>query len=384
MMMRRQRWQYIKRAFASVPRWFWCVSCFVVIYIVSINTLLTYGVNYVFSHRTDPVQAHVDRIELHLLRRSLVLYGARLVPVDSHAQASQPILSIARIEWRWSWLYILRAGLQGDLMVRSPRVRLDRTWLVAKDSKESTASTSQRKPEGKTGNALSQYRLTQEAWSCFVPFRVRTVDIQDIRVDYMDQATHPKISMRAGPLDLHVDNITNRYQKNGAHTAQARMKGQLPGGGTLAIALQFNPASKTPALQMQMRLGPLDMTAYNDLLRAYADLSLLQGRLALSADLNAKGGHYQGWARPVLENVEVKVRASSGEKRRWGNLMWRGLWAAAAAFLNLNNQESVLPQVEIVGDFENPELGLLDAVSTLCFQTVTQVLKPASVKGSAH
>lgn len=168
--------------------------------------------------------------------------------------------------------------------------------------------------------------------------------------------------------DLHMSNFSNQFSQG---TAQARLKAKFMGSGITTASVNFRPENAGPDLDLYVKIEESQLTAMNDLLRAYGDFDVSAGVFSLVTELHVKKGAISGYIKPFFKDMTVYDRAKDRD-RGISHQMYEMMVGGVAMILENRSHQEVATRIDIKGRAINPE--------TSTWQIVVELIRNAFFK----
>ena len=91
--------------------------------------------------------------------------------------------------------------------------------------------------------------------------------------------------------DFHLSNFSNQFSQG---PAQARLKGKFMGSGHTTASANFRPEKNGPDFDLYVKIEDTQLTAMNDLLRAYGNFDVSGGSFSLVSEVHVKNDAISG------------------------------------------------------------------------------------------
>jgi len=168
--------------------------------------------------------------------------------------------------------------------------------------------------------------------------------------------------------DLHLSNFSNQFARG---PAQARLKGKFMGSGSTTASATFRPEKAGPDFDLSLKIGQTQLTAMNNVLRAYGNFDVSAGVFSLVTELHVKNGAISGYIKPFFKDMKVYDRRKDKE-RGFGHQMYEMLIGGVASLLENRSQQEVATRADISGPVGNPK--------TSTWQIIAELIKNAFFK----
>src|SRR5580692_24069 len=121
-----------------------------------------------------------------------------------------------------------------------------------------------------------------------VDITVRELDILHSDFAYTDQTSNPNYKLFINDTDLTLKNLSN-HQNHGA--ADLTLRGKFMGSGDTNVAGDFLASQQGPAFNLKVAMQNADLTAMNDLLRAFGRFDVAAGQISALSQLSINNDH---------------------------------------------------------------------------------------------
>jgi hypothetical protein len=363
---------YSSSAIGRMPRWLRILATLCALLVglrIVLNPVLTWGINYSMRNLPD-LTGHVDAVRLSFIPGYLDVDGVAFdlfINDKTHDQrVKRQLLRVKSLRTNWQYWALIRGVVAGELSVEAPQAFL---WRVA-DQQDAAPQAQKAAEQG--AEFIMRWR---KPLSRLIPVRLDRVDVTDASVKFVDTHTKPRVDLFAPYIDMHLANITNRQNLKDAMYATAKITATLPGKGAFSLDMKMDPIARTPTFSLHTQIKHLNLVELNDLLQAYANFDLKSGGFDVYAELAAHGGEFEGYAKPLLHDLDVRIWQSEGSNNPL-KLAWRTTLNAASKLFKNDNADRIGAKVPIEGKFDDPHVELWQAVASLLKNAFTQALLP--------
>ena len=164
------------------------------------------------------------------------------------------------------------------------------------------------------------------------PVGLNRVEVRDGKIHFRNFQSHPPVNVRMDHVDLVVENVQNSRHSSDAKHASIDLRGVLPGSGQLVMRAAVDPAAKTPEFDCDVVLRNISLPDLNDFLHAYTKLDASQGRVDLYAEVTARDGSFDGYAKPFLRDISVVGTNEKTTQQSVFSAAWRTFAQGLIAF----------------------------------------------------
>jgi hypothetical protein len=168
--------------------------------------------------------------------------------------------------------------------------------------------------------------------------------------------------------DLHMSNFSNQFSQG---PAQVRLKAKFMGSGITTASGNFRPEKRGPDLDLYVKIENTQLTAMNDLLRAYGNFDVSAGAFSLTSELHVKNNAISGYIKPFFKDIKVYDRRKDKGQGIF-HQAYEMLIGGVAKLLENRSRQEVATKANITGSLKNPE--------TSTWQIIVELIKNAFFK----
>jgi hypothetical protein len=148
-------------------------------------------------------------------------------------------------------------------------------------------------------------------------------------------------------IDLTVKNFSNHFSEG---PATVRATAKFMGSGATAIAATFRPETNGPNFDLDVKIDDTDMTAMNDMLRAYGEFDVVRGLFSFYSELHVKNGQVDGYVKPLFRDVKVYDQRKDADKAASHKLYEKLIGGLSKLLANKTTRKEVATKTTIHGD----------------------------------
>ena len=101
--------------------------------------------------------------------------------------------------------------------------------------------------------------------------RADQVNLTECTLGMVNKAASKPYRVFLADTDFHLSNFSNQFSQG---PAQARLKAKFMGSGITTASANFRPEKKGPDFDLYVKIEDSQLTAMNDVLRAYGDFDV--------------------------------------------------------------------------------------------------------------
>jgi hypothetical protein len=198
--------------------------------------------------------------------------------------------------------------------------------------------------------------------------RADQVSLVGCTLGMVNEAARKPYRVFLADADFHMSNFSNQFARG---PAQARLKGKFMGSGGTTASATFRPEKAGPDFDLSLKIGQTQLTAMNNVLRAYGNFDVSAGVFSLVTELHVRNGAISGYIKPFFKDMKVYDRRKDKE-RGFGHQMYEMLIGGVASLLENRSHQEVATRADISGPVGNPE--------TSTWQIIAELIKNAFFK----
>jgi hypothetical protein len=176
-----------------------------------------------------------------------------------------------------------------------------------------------------------------------------------------------------GDADFHMGNFSNQFSQG---PAQVRLKGKFMGSGATEASAQFRPEKSGPDFDLYLKIEDTQLTALNDLLRAYGNFDVAAGAFSLVTELHIKNNQISGYVKPFFRDMKVYDKRKDKEKGLFHKL-YEKLIGGVAKLLENRPRQEVATKADISGVVEKPHTSTLQIIIQLIKNAFITAIMPS-------
>ena len=165
-----------------------------------------------------------------------------------------------------------------------------------------------------------------------------------------------------------MKNFSNQLSQG---PAQLQVKGKFMGSGNTMASANFRPEKAGPDLDLYVKIYESQLTAMNDVLRAYGDFDVSGGVFSLVTEIHVKNDAITGYIKPFFKNMNVYDKRKD-KKRGVFHQMHEMMVGGIAKLLKNRPHHEVATKINISGPVNSPK--------TSTVQIILELIKNAFLK----
>jgi hypothetical protein len=298
-------------------------------------------------------RGHIGDVDIQLWRGAYSIDDIEIEKIGGARPV--PFFRADRLDFSVEWRSLLRGSIVSEAAFLGPELNL----VQAKSEKESQLG------DEENWNA----RLEE-----LFPFRFNTIEVHDGTVRFLAPGIRTADAITAREVNGSVSNLTNVLDVGKRTFANFNLSAQVLEGAPATVAGSVDAFANQPTFDVNMEVKDVDLPQVNPWLREFIKADAEAGRFELYMELAASDGRFAGYAKPILEDVDL-YRANEHEESALKRV-WEGFLDFAAEVLENDDADQVAARIPFSGTIENPETSL--------FATIASVMRNAFVSAFAR
>ncbi|GFE91120.1 DUF748 domain-containing protein [Steroidobacter agaridevorans] len=287
----------------------------------------------------EDYDGHIDDVDLSLIRGAYRIDNIQIVKTGSGQPV--PFFSSDRIDFSVEWRSLLHGSLVSEAEFFNPNVNFVK------------AENEQQSQTGKGVNWADRFEQ-------LFPFKFNTVRVHNGTVTFTAPGISTRDAIKATRLEGELTNLTNVVDSGKETFAGFRADAQVLDGGSVKVSGSVDPLEAKPTFDVNLQLRNVKLPQVNPWLRQYIKADAEAGDFELYLELAAADGKFKGYAKPILEHVNIY--SSEEPEENVLKRIWEGLVDFAANVLENDEKEQVAARIPFTGTIENPKTSILETI----------------------
>ncbi|HUK42716.1 MAG TPA: DUF748 domain-containing protein, partial [Candidatus Acidoferrales bacterium] len=185
-----------------------------------------------------------------------------------------------------------------------------------------------------------------------VSVRVDEINLKKSELAFVDKSANPNYRLYFSDLELQAKNLTNQSTQG---TATIRARGKFMGSGPSVLDADWRPSAKSSSdFNLNLRVENTDLTQMNDLIRAYGNFDVTEGRFSLYSEVAIRNGEINGYIKPFFGKVKIYDAQKEADKPFLTKVR-EGFIAALAWILKNKPRDEIATTVTLTGKVDSPQ-----------------------------
>jgi len=324
----------------------WIIGLVVVaVVLVAARLALPFIVEDYANRRLASLQAyegHVGDIDIHLWRGAYSIDD--IVIVKKGAERSVPFFRSRRTDLAVEWRSLLRGSVVATARFDQPQLNL----VQAESRKES-----------QLGGEEDWHAQLEKLF----PFRFNTIAVSGGTVKFLAPGIQTRDAITARHVRGRISNLTNVVESGKETFADFHVDADVLNGAPAVVEGSVNAFAREPTFDINLEVKKVQLPQVNPWLRQYIKADAEAGNFELYLELAAADGKFKGYAKPILENVDLY--RSNEEEQSALRRIWEGFLDFAADVLKNEKADQVAARIPFTGTIEDPQTSLLATIASV-------------------
>jgi hypothetical protein len=333
----------------------------IVALLVAARLALPYVVKDYLNRKMDRMgdyHGQIADIDIHLWRGAYSIDGLRIDKVTGKVPV--PFFAAATTDIALSWRALSHGTVRG-------RVEFDQASLNFVDG------------EGKATGQSGQGVDWRQKLEMLLPIRLDEVRVRRSQVTFHNFVSKPKVDLKMTDVDATVVNLTNADRSHGRRVADLDASAKVLGNAPLKAKASFDPlAPQLLDFTFALQVSDIELKRLNDLARAYAKLDFAGGHGTFVMQLEAKDGALDGYAKPLLHDVQIFSWKQDVEEEHKNPLRvaWEAIAQGVTSLFKNHQQDQFATRVPISGRIDNKDVSTWGAIVGVLHNAFVQAYSP--------
>ena len=331
-----------RRILNKWPVWTFAVVALLLVIIVAARVAVPHLVrDYLNDELADlnDYSGHIEDVDIHLLRGAFKLIGVEVVMHEYDVPV--PFLDIEMIDIALSWSDLWQGSIVAELAFQRPIIN----FVDTDDDVDQTG-------EG------TDWRETVQK---LVPIEINHIDIIDGQLYFQNFISDPPVELYISRINAAITNLTNIDRTRGPSYTQIEATGMVVNEAPVEFFASLDPLGDFHDFDMDLRISELNLIRLNSLTQAYANFDFESGVGSFVMELEATDAQLSGYARPLLDEVEILNIEETLEEEGVLKTIWEGAVAGLSWLFRNHPEDRIGAQIEIQGTLDQGDISAWQA-----------------------
>jgi hypothetical protein len=205
-----------------------------------------------------------------------------------------------------------------------------------------------------------------------IDLKARELLLTNSTLKFINNAANPHYTFLVTDTNLRATNISN-HQSEGA--ANINFSGKLMGSGDTTLTAVLRPEHHGPDFDFDLASREIDLTAFNDLLRAYGKFDVASGKVSVFSQVTVKDNYVNGYVKPLFTDIKV-YDAQKDKKKPILKKAYEVAIGGAAKLLKNRKTQEVATRIDISGPIKNPNVDPWQAIGQFLYNAFVNAIVP--------
>jgi hypothetical protein len=206
--------------------------------------------------------------------------------------------------------------------------------------------------------------------------KINRLEARDGAVHFRNFHSEPQVDVYLRDVHLVAENLTNSKDLSKDRVAHFEMRATPTNRGKLWARGSIDPFAEHPDFDLDGTVTGADLTQWNDFLRAYAGIDVEKGTFSVYTELVAHEGRFDGYLKPLIEDLDVLDVAEEGADQGILATIWEGLVGTAAEVLEHQPEDRQATKIPVSGRVQDPKGSFWAALGGALRNAFVEGLKP--------
>lgn len=300
-------------------------------------------------------RGHIKDIDIALLRGAYKIDSVYLNKYDSTTRRQTPFFGAKLIDLSVEWKALFKGSIVGELVFESPLLRFTKDKVEPNQVKKDS----------------SDFR---DLLNDFMPLDVNRVEINDGRIEYVDEHSKPRVDIALTNAHLLALNLRNSYDSTSVLPSTVTARANVY-EGEMNINGRLNLLARKPTFDVNAEVKGTNLVKLNDFFKAYAKIDVNRGTFGLYAEAAAKEGRFNGYVKPLIKNL--KVLGPEDRKDNFLQKLWEGVVGTVAFAFKNQPKNQLATKIPFEGDIKEPDTNVWFMIGTILQNAFIQAIQPS-------
>ena len=191
-------------------------------------------------------------------------------------------------------------------------------------------------------------------------------------VGWINRMKSPDYRVFVSGANLTVKNLSNQF-KDGP--AKATLTGRFMGSGVTSASASYRSQKSGPDFDLDLKIEGTQMTAMNDIWRAYGKFDVAGGTLSIYSQIKVKDARIDGYVKPLFKDVNV-YDPKQDKKKPFFKKLYEGIVEGVATLLENKKTDKVVTVADISGPVSNPHSSPMQIIGKLIENAFVKAILP--------
>ncbi|GAB2791326.1 DUF748 domain-containing protein [Halomonas shantousis] len=307
-------------------------------------------------------RGHVEDVDIHLWRGAYSIDGLNIVKTSGEVPV--PFFRVDTIDLSVSWEDLW----QGAIVARADLFQPELNYVDAEQEQNSQS--------GEGGD-------WRESLQALLPIELNRLSLHRGRVHFRNFNSQPPVDLEISEIQATATNLSNADRSEGARVADIDAQGLMLNQAHTELHAKLDPLGDLQNFDMQLRVSDIDLTRLNELTEAYGNFDFESGSGDFVMELEATDGRLQGYAKPMLNNVNILDLEEDAEKGLL-SAAWESLVAGVGWVFRNHPEDKLASRIEISGNLNQQDISGWQAFVSALHNAFVEAYQARFEEGAAE
>lgn len=297
----------------------------------------------------------IEDIDIALYRGAYKIKKLYLNKVDTITQEQTEFVKIKQTDLSIEWNALFNGKIVGEIYLEEPSV------IFTKEKVE-------------TKQVIQDSSEFKKVFEQAMPLSVNKLEVLNGRIGYRDFTSKPNVDVKLTELYLLAQNLTNSTEETDILPSPVKMSATIY-EGQLTMDMGLNLLADDPTFDMTAELKNTDLVLLNEFMQAYGKFDVNKGEFGLYTEFAAKDGGFKGYVKPFIKDLDV--RGKEDQNDGFLQKTWESIVGGVGVVFKNQKKDQLATKVPIEGNFNNPDVNILEAVWQVLKNAFIKALMPA-------
>ena len=202
-----------------------------------------------------------------------------------------------------------------------------------------------------------------------MPIDINKVIVTHSKVTYRNFSTSPKINLDIHGINGEIRNLRNVVEKDQPMPSQFHFTAESIGKGKVQLDGRTNILTRTPEVELALKLEKVDLPALNNYFRAFTYVDVEKGNFDLYSELAVHKGKVEGYVKPIASHISfINLQKDTNPIK----LIWESFVSVVVTIFTNHSQDQFATKIPISGSLDN--------INTNSWAAIGGIVKNAFIK----
>ncbi|HEV8609897.1 MAG TPA: DUF748 domain-containing protein [Thermoanaerobaculia bacterium] len=202
--------------------------------------------------------------------------------------------------------------------------------------------------------------------------RLDQFHVKNSNLGIVNQVKNPPYRIFVSGANLDVTNLSNHFEQG---PARATLTGRFVGSGAVSARASYRPEKAGPDLDLDVKIEGTQMTALNDVWRAYAKLDVVGGVMSVYSQIRIKNGYITGYVKPIFKDLNI-YDPKQDAKKPFFKKLYEGVVEGLGDLLRNKKKDQVATVAQISGPVGNPNSSIWQILGKIIENAFVKAILP--------